>query len=466
MDEHRKSDWSFAALASGEAAARGLAFATTLVIAARVGPGGLGVVAVAIAVVLYLSRVVDAGFDLGLGIREAAAPRHDLADLVSTILIFRLAIAAVFVAVCVLVAGIWPGEQSRMIALYSATLLPLALSVRWALIGLHRSGVVAAVRAIGELLALLAVFGLVHQRDDLWRAPVGQLLGDSAAAGILLVVLWRSGHRFAPRWRGDVIRDLLPHVIPYAGTTLLGLALFNADLLFLRGFHGAATAGLYAAAYVLVSFVINLGDTYSIALIPTFSKRIHEPILAEVYAGAWIRCILVTLPVAVGGAIVAEHMIRLFFGAAFETASLPLGILIASAPFSVLRSVATAALIAAKEEAFLLRAVGFTAAVNVALNLIIVPRYGMVGAALVTLSTEALRLLVYQRRVRGLGLMAPALSRWWKPVLAVLIMAGVLQTGLGATLVKAIVAGAFTYGVAIFAVGGISRHPDGWRLTM
>ena len=85
---------SFIGLGVGEAAARLIAFATTLVIARRLGAEGLGIVSFAFAVLLYLQRVVDAGFDLGIGIREAAARRQNLRDFVPPVLMFRLALAA------------------------------------------------------------------------------------------------------------------------------------------------------------------------------------------------------------------------------------------------------------------------------------------------------------------------------------------------------------------------------------
>ena len=52
---------TFAKLASGEALARLIAFGVTVFLARQLGAGGYGVIALATAVILYLSFVADAG---------------------------------------------------------------------------------------------------------------------------------------------------------------------------------------------------------------------------------------------------------------------------------------------------------------------------------------------------------------------------------------------------------------------
>jgi O-antigen/teichoic acid export membrane protein len=47
--------------------------------------------------------------------------------------------------------------------------------------------------------------------------------------------------------------------------SLLGLAVFNGDTNFLRVLHGSAVVGYYAAAYTLISFLINIGSPTAIA---------------------------------------------------------------------------------------------------------------------------------------------------------------------------------------------------------
>jgi O-antigen/teichoic acid export membrane protein len=453
---------SFVGLGLGEATARLIAFATTLVIARRLGAEGLGVVSFAFAILLYLQRVVDAGFDLGIGIREAATRRQNLRDFVPPVLTFRLALATATIGLVVFAALLLRKVEGDMIVLYSLTLIPLALSTRWVLTGMGMTGAAGLSRAVGEAIALVVVFLVVSNQGDLWRVPVSQLLGDAAAALLLLAVLHQYGVHASLRWDTGTVRPLVRHVAPYVGSALLGLAVFNSDLLFLRAFGDRTTVGLYAAAYALVSFLINVGSTFSLSLIAPLAQLAENPLERQsLYGTAWARALAIVVPLAVGGSLVANQAIRAFFGPTFTPAGIVLVVLLISVPLSVLRSIAASALMAQRREDILFRTVLIAATMNIALNLVAVPAFGMLGAAAVTVLTELLRLVLAQRYASTLGVRAPALKRHWRTALASVIMAVSVALGFRHALVPAIAVGVAVYVVGLFAVGGIGRDAHG-----
>lgn len=453
---------SFIGLGIGEAGARLIAFVTTLVIARRLGTDGLGVISFAFAILLYLQRVVDAGFDLGIGIREAANRRQNLRDFVPPVLTFRLVLAAAAIGLVVLTALLIKQVEGAMVALYALTLIPLALSTRWVLTGMGMTGAVGLSRALGEAIVLIVVFLVVSGQADLWRVPVSQLLGDTAAALLLIMVLHQHGVHASLRWDAGTVRPLVRHVAPYVGSALLGLAIFNSDLLFLRAFADLTTVGLYAAAYALVSFLINVGATYSLSLIPPLAQLADSPLARQsIYATAWARALAIVVPLAVGGALLANQVITVVFGPAFAPAGIVLTILLISVPLSVLRSIAASALMAQGREDILFRTVFIAASVNVALNLVAVPAFGMLGAAAVTVLTELLRLVLAQRHAASLGIRAPAFSRHWKTVLATVVMAAAVALGFRESIVPAIAIGVVVYAAALVAVRGIGRNASG-----
>ena len=453
---------SFIRLGVGEAAARLIAFVTTFVIARRLGTEGLGVVSFAFAILLYLQRVVDAGFDLGIGIREAAKRRQHLRDFVPPVLTFRFVLAAATIGLVMLAAVLIRQVEGDMIVLYALTLIPLALSTRWVLTGMGMTGAVGLSRPVGESVVLIVVFLVVSNQADLWRVPVSQLLGDTVAALLLLMVLHQHGIPSSLRWNSNTVRPLVRHVAPYVGSALLGLAIFNSDLLFLRAFADRATVGLYAAAYALVSFLINVGATYSLTLIPSLAQLSDEPLARQsVYATAWARALAIVVPVAAGGALVAQQAITVVFGAAFAPAGIVLMVLLISVPLSVLRSIAVSALMAQGREDILFRTVLIAASVNIALNFVAVPAFGMLGAATVTVLTELLRLVLAQRYAASLGVRAPELQRHWKTALATLIMAGAVALGFRQSIVATVAIGVVVYAVALLAVRGIGRDANG-----
>ncbi len=447
---------NFLALGSGEVFARVLAFGATVILAHRLGAAGFGRLAIATALVLYLSKIADAGIDLGLGIREVAHARDRLGEIVPTILTLRLLLASVLVIVF---GGgallLLPSPDGLVIALYTLTLLGVAASTRWVHVGLERAGLVGLARCAGEALMLLGVLLWVHQVGDIARAPLAQLAGDAFAALVLALALRRHGVlRLA--WRPEVIRPLVRRAIPYVGSVLLGLVIYNADLIFLRVLRGPVTVGYYAAAYAPISFLLNVGVAYSMSLLPTLTRLRNDPAAErDLYHTGSAHVMAVALPIAVGGLLVAAQIIALIFGPEFLPAGPALAILVCSVPLSAVRDLSVVALLARGREDRVFRTLVASAAVSLLLCLVLIPPFGMIGAAVATLATEAFRMVLSMWYARGLGFPVPPIRRAWRPALAASVMAAVLlAAGIDSIWVVVPLGGA-VYLLALALAGGV-----------
>lgn len=451
---------NFFALGTGEVLARVIAFGGMLILARRLGVEGLGVVSFAAAVLLYLSRVVDAGIDLGIGIREVSVRREALGEFIAPLLAFRLVVAVVVILIGGMAAYFFlPPREGMVTALYCLTLIPVALSARWVLTGLDRAFAAGLSRAVGELAVLIVVVLTVQGVTDIWRVPLAQFVGDLVATLVVISGLRRLRVPFAVKWNGAVIRPLvIRHIVPYVGSTLLGIVLFNADILFLRMFRDASAVGLYAAAYALLSFPINIGGTYALTLIPSLT-RLDPTTRQVVFQQAAARVFLVILPITIGGGMISAELLTRIYSAEFAPAAPVLTLLLLSAPLSLLRSVATTAIMAERREDLLFRVVGVSALTNIVLNLIAVPLWGLTGAAAVTVATELLRLVLSQRFATHLGFPVPHIARAWKPAVAGALMAGLLVTPVGNNPWLAIPAAAAVYGAVLMMLGALRFRP-------
>jgi O-antigen/teichoic acid export membrane protein len=96
-----------------------------------------------------------------------------------------------------------------------------------------------------------------------------------------------------------------------------------------------------------------------------------------------------------------------------------------------------------------------SAAINVALNVVVVRVWGMMGAAVVTLATELVRLGVALHLASRTGYPIPPASLVRKPLAAALVMAAVLLTPVGRTPWTAVPVGAAVYGAVLAAMGAL-----------
>lgn len=452
---------NFMVLSAGELVGRLIGFAAMVYAARALGPDAYGVIGFALAIILYFQISVDGGLEL-LGPRLVAERGDERGDLLTTIVVGRLIVAAAAAAVLLAFAfPVLPSPEDRVLALYGLTLLGTALSTRWFHIGLDRGASVAASRVLLGLLSLGLVWLWVRGPEDVGRVPVAFAVAELGAAALLFAWLFALGVR-PGRFRPRLARRAWRAAGALLASMVLGLLIYNADFILLRVFRGRADVGLYLAAYALISFLGQLGNAARVSLIPTLARvRDRTDVLAEVNASALARVSLVGLPVAAGGFLVGGDLVRALFGPEYGPSAAPLRILIWTILWLLWRSVLEAHLIARDQQRLVLRATAIAAALNVALNLWLIPLYGLVGAASTTLFTEALRLALVGRYARANAYGKVAAGRLWRPAVAT----GVMSIGLIALPIANAWArvgiGTALFAVAALAVGTVGRDAEG-----
>lgn len=445
---------TFSVLALGEAVARLVAFTATVLIARRLGAAAFGIISVAAAVRLYLVSVVEGGID-SIGMREAAARSSFATEIAPALVVVRVGVAAGLVLLAAGAGWLLPQPDGVLIALYSLTLLPLAANLRWLHLGHGSSVGPALTRLASESLMLLVVVLALHEPSDLVRVPLAQFLGDATGAVLLALLVGKALGRLPIRSAWRTARPVLAESWPLVLHALLGLVMFNADLLMLRLFRGAAEVGQYAAAYTIIGFLVYLGVVYYQSLLPVLSRETLDPgARARTYTLSLRQVLLVGTPVAVGGALVARGLMPFIFGAGYRAAALPFALLAISVPASWLRNVAQAGQVAQRRSELLLRTSLIAVSINLALNFLLIPRYGPVGAAAATLATEALRALIALGYSRGLGFPLPNVQMAWRPVLGAALMGAGLLVFPQLPVWLAIPLGAALYSAVVLPAGG------------
>ncbi|HMN08436.1 MAG TPA: oligosaccharide flippase family protein [Gemmatimonadaceae bacterium] len=447
----------FMALGGGEAAARLAAFAATVYLARTLSPAMYGIVGVAMGVMLYLTQLADGGIEL-VGVPLVARNRGRLAELAEPILSLRF-VASIVLALVVVAAGltVLPQPDGAVMASSALALAFTGLSVRWIHLGFERAGEIAVSRTLGEAVALLAIVLLVHGAGDVGHVPLAQFIGAAVTAMVLLATLQRRGHRLRWRWDPVAARPVFArsrHLIVF---TLLGLLLFNFDLIYLRLRSGAAAAGYYAAAYTMVAFAANLIVAFAHTVLPTLSRLEGEREEREaLFTTACAQAFAIALPVGVGAWYISAQVVGEIFGAAYLPGVVALQWLAWSIPLAALRELPVVALIAAGEERELLRVNAIAAGCNVALVVAAVPRWGLEGAAAATLATELIRLGLAAHYARRAGYPVVPPRRLYKATLASAAMAAGLIILAPRSLLGSVPLGGAIYGAVLVLVGGFA----------
>ena len=339
-----------------------------------------------------------------------------------------------------------------MIVVLSLGLPAAALNARWVLQGERRFARSAAVEVAATGTQLLAVLALVSGGDDAAAAAVALTLASwmTTAVSVLLAGRWP---RFRPRIGRD-IRATILRGLPLGAAAVAITIYYSFDTILLGIFRGAEEVAYYAAAYRVILPILAVAGAVGTVAIPHLSFLVARdaPAAEKAVADLSHQMVLSALPMAVGGALAAEPIIRLVYGPEFAPAAAPFRILV----WSVVTVYANAAfaflLLARGGDRRYLAAVTAGAAANMGLNLVVIPLAGMIGAAVITIVSEVsvLSLLLWWTRDVSRAAIPAALKIAVIPTLVmavvvwpiretiVAIPAGVVAYGLAATLTGAI----------------------------
>ncbi len=404
---------NFFHLSTGELLARLLTFAAFAHLARVLGSIGFGRIGLVMTVLTYLQIPVLQGFD-SVGMRDVARDRGLLRQYAGSILVMRLLAAVVTFAV---VAVTVHSEIRPMLLLLSLTLFPQAASLKWAFQAVERNRPVAAANIASQLVFAMGAF-TVAGPEALLRVPVSVLAGELVAALLLGVLFLRQFGWPLPGLSARLFRESLP----LAASSVLGTLLFNFDVLALAWFQPASAVGLYTAVYKLVLLFATPLTLFQISMLPTLARSDAD--LDRTAAPALRYLAVVFLPLPFVGLLVAPQLLTLLYGAEYAGGAAALQILLASLPWMAFRSLFRIILVSYHWQRLDLWTVLAGTLANMAVDLALVPRWGVVGAAVATLSSElvifGMSYYYTWRRVRALAVVAHC----WRPLLAAAGAAG------------------------------------------
>jgi O-antigen/teichoic acid export membrane protein len=234
---------------------------------------------------------------------------------------------------------------------------------------------------------------------------------------------------------------------------------FKVDALLLPGLAGDVAAGTYAAAYKVSEGAGIISSSFTLALFPRLSRQTD---LSYAYRLALRLLLQIAFPLAAGVALLSQPIVALVGGKEYlPDSAVALSILICYLPLSYYNGLTQYVLIAAGKQRMLTGAFAVALVFNVAANLVMIPRFSYVGAAIVTVVSEIVLLVPFRMAAasvtHGVSLLAEART----PILATLLMSPVVWWLRDAVPVGALVAipvGAAIYGLALWSLGGIDAQ--------
>ena len=195
------------------------------------------------------------------------------------------------------------------------------------------------------------------------------------------------------RFSGKIFKKALP----FGLALVFGSIYFYIGSVMLSKIKGDVEVAVYSAAYNIALAILFIPTVYTNAIYPVLSRYFKESKegLRVLYEKSFKYLYIVGLPISIGLYLLAGRIIFLLYGQAYSGAVIALQVISWYLFIKFLNFLLGTVLSSIDKQNKRMLGQGITAAFNVALNLMLIPKIGYIGAALATLITEVLLFILY-----------------------------------------------------------------------
>lgn len=360
-------------------------------VARYLGPGDYGLLNFALSFVTLFGTVGRLSID-PVGVRELTRFPEREQEILGTI--FRLKLWGSMAAVVLVLPAAWLAQPDNPLFLWLVTITAIGILFN-ALDGIDifyqartLSKYVVQARAIAFLVFSVArVYLILGGFSVLWFA-VAATLELALGAGLMVWIYRRKEGKISGwKWRGETARLLLKDGWPLIASSLLIILHTRIDQVMLGQMLGEVEVGIYSAAIRISEAWMFVPALIVQAVMPHFvqlrerSPARYQQRLMQLYSAMfWTGVTAGILTLLVG-----QQVIELMFGEAFAGAYVPLVLTIWTGIFIAQAVARSLWLISENLQVFRLFNNLIAVPLNVLLNLLWIPNYGVSGAAAASL---------------------------------------------------------------------------------
>jgi len=396
----------------------------------RYGPKEFSIFVTAVA----LGSVVQNFTDLGLFPvlqRDIARDQLRAPRLMGLVIGLRITLSAIVIPVAAGISlAVYRHHPSSLKIAIFLVLLSLPFTAVQQVISAYYSATarlptVAVIGVVKQTIFVLLVMLIIFDHFSILYCVAATLTGSIFSTAVSFLLVQRQVQlRFVVDRREW--GKMLVETASVGAASILGTFYLNADILILSVMTAPKQVGYYGVAYAVISAFQTIPTLLSIAILPMIVRTarvrlntvVNTAIVYYAIAGAFVAAL---------GVVCGASVIRLYAGPHFVGAVFPLQILSCGQIFLFMTQGLSSMSIARGHHRKLIQCslVGFM--LNVALNLAIIPHFGIRGSAAATTLCEVLLSMVMAWIIRrDLGVKPHIFRASWKSVVAAAIPCVVL----------------------------------------
>lgn len=399
-------------------------------------PDGTGKVSFATSLITYFAMFAQLGIPT-YGIRACAKVRDDREELSRTVhelfvinFVMSMVVYAVFFAALFTVPRLQADKPLFLIV--STTILFNTIGVEWLYKGLEQYTYITVRSVIFKLIALAAMFLLVHEKQDYVIYGAISILSGSASNIFNFFYVHNfismkpvGNYRFSRHFKAIFVFFAMA-----CATTIYT----NLDTVMLGFMKTDTDVGYYNAAVKIKSILVSIVTSLGTVLLPRASYYIEHNMKEQFMAvtkKAMNFVIIAAVPLMAYFMIFAKEGIFFLSGDAYGGSILPMQIIMPTLLFIGMTNImGIQVLVPLGKETLVLYSVIAGAVTDLILNAVLIPRFAASGAAMGTLAAEFV-VLLYQ-----LWVLRDSLHDIYKEICGITVAAAVIISGILACGIK------------------------------
>ncbi len=369
-----------------------LTLIVTFLTARLLEPSGYGIINYAASITAFFVPVMQLGLDSVL-VRELIAKPEDEGKIMGTAVTMSfvsaiLSLLGIFAFTAVANSG--EGETILVCVLYGTLLLfqCFELLQYWFQAKLLSKYHAATVLLAFAAMSALKIYLLIAGKGVIWFAVAQSFDYLLIAAGLLIIYAVKSKTRLS--FSFITARELFSVSKYYIISNIMITFFAQTDKVMIKLMIDDAACGYYSAAVTcagMTSFVFG-AIIDSLRPIIFENKNTSEEGYENSLTALYTIIIYLSLLQSLGISLLSGFIVKLFYGAAYSSAAAPLAVLVWYSTFAYLGSVRNIWILAEGKQKYLwiINTVG--ALMNIVLNALLIPVFGITGAAAASLVTQ------------------------------------------------------------------------------
>lgn len=414
-----------------------LTFFYMVYIARYLGAAGFGILSFALAFTAIFGVLTDFGLH-PLTVREVARDKSLASKYLANISLMKIILVTITFGLIALTINLMGYPEQTIRVVYLMALYVIFISFTGMFYSIFQAYERMEYESLGHMLNSILIlcgvifatkygFSVVGFASLFFLASIVPLLYSFA------ILRWKISNpsvAWSPR---KLEMDLsfwkpaIKEALPFGLSTVFSTIFFWVDSVMLSVMKGDAVVGWYNAAYRMVVALLLIPIAFRTAIFPVMSRFYitSENSFRLSLEKFFKYMVILGIPIGVGTTLLAQRFILLIFGAEYANSILALQILVwssvllfMSVPFATLFTSLNRQEIGAK-------ITGLCCALNIALNLILIPKYSLIGASIATVSTEFILLALHFIWAVKIGYGIP--SRELAGIMLRVLIAGILM---------------------------------------